>query len=470
MASGVTLMSTHTVSSVSSGPHLARKLRVLLLAESCNPRWPSVPLEAYSLAKALSEREDLDITLVSQVRNCEALESDPIAARVHLHFINTEFVARPFYGIAEWLRGGSQLSWTTLTAFSWPANIMFEKMVYRRFVKDLRAGSFDLVHRLTPISSTMGSPLASLVKVPIVIGPLNGGLPWPSEYPEIRKQEREWLVPLRGLYRWLPYYQSTYRHAGGVIAGSWSTASELPSWFRGRRYYLPENGLDPGRIPLVDSWTPPTSGKKFQFVTIGRLVPYKGMDLILQSMARSAVLRRGAELVIIGDGPFRTTLEGQASELELSPNVTFAGWIEHTKLRDRLDQAQAFVFPSLREFGGGVVLEAMASGLPPIVVDYGGPGELVTDECGIRLPMVPRVELIGRLSRAMEMMLEDPDMCRRMSEAGIDRVRREFTWSRKAAQIVAIYRDLLGLPDGDSKLVPVERGQAGISFFSINLI
>jgi len=104
------------------------------------------------------------------------------------------------------------------------------------------------------------------------------------------------------------------------------------------------------------------------------------------------------------------------------------------------------------------------------VVDYGGPGELVTDECGIRLPMVPRVELIGRLSRAMEMMLEDPDMCRRMSEAGIDRVRREFTWSRKAAQIVAIYRDLLGLPDGDSKLVPVERGQAGISFFSINLI
>lgn len=280
----------------------------------------------------------------------------------------------------------------------------------------------------------------------MLIGPLNGGLPWPVEYPELRQREREWLAPLRGAYRWLPYHRSTYRHLKGVIAGSLHTASEIPSWFRGRRYYLPENGLDLERIPLATDWTPPEPGKKFRFVTIGRLVPYKGMDLIIQAMAESAVLRRDAELHVIGQGPLRAAMEAQTAEYGLESNVTFVGFVDHKKLQDRLHQAQAFVFPSLREFGGGVVIEAMACGLPPIVVNYGGPGEIVTDDCGIRLPMAPRQQLVSHLGLAMETLLHDRERCRRMSLASVDRVRCNFTWPQKAAQIVSIYRDMLGLP------------------------
>ena len=430
--------------------HSNRKLRVLLLAELCNPRWASVPLEAYSLAKALSERDDVDITLVSQVRSREALESDSIAAKVDLRLIDNEFVGRPFFRISQWLRGGSQLSWTTALALTWPAYIVFEKMVYRQFRDKLRTHSFDVIHRISPISQTLGSPLASLTKVPMLIGPLNGGLPWPTEYPELRAKEREWLVPLRGLYRYLPYHRSTYRCVRGVIAGSWHTASEIPTWFSGRRYYVPENGVDPERIPLGTGWHPRDVAGRFRFVTVGRLVPYKGFDLVLQALSRSEELRREAELLIIGDGPYRTALEEQVSEFGLGSIVTFTGFIEHARVQEHFRHAQAFVFPSLREFGGAVVLEAMASGLPPIVVNYGGPGELVSDECGIRLPMVSREELIGRLSDAMVSMIRDPQQSQRMSHSGIERVRRGFTWSKKAAQIVTIYRDLLGLPHSES--------------------
>ena len=124
--------------------------------------------------------------------------------------------------------------------------------------------------------------------------------------------------------------------------------------------------------------------------------------------------------------------------------MTFTGWIEHAKLQEHLRGAQIFAFPSLREFGGGVVVEAMASGLPPIVVDYGGPGEIVSDDCGIRLPMAPRDELVDGLAEAMTAVLRDPERCRRMSSAGLERVRNRFAWPKKAAQIVAIYRDILG--------------------------
>jgi glycosyltransferase involved in cell wall biosynthesis len=438
-----------------------RKLRILITVDLCDPRMTSVPLVAYSLVKALSARDDLDITLVTRRLSREVLESDPIAARARLHFIQLPSYLIHWLRFIAWLRGDNQSSWTTMMALGWPMYMLFERMVFRRVRAELRGG-FDLIHRIGPVTPTYESPLARLTRVPMIIGLLNGGLSWPSAYPNLRERERGWLVPLRKLYRWLPYYRSTYRHIQGVIAGSWHTASEIPTWYRGRRYYVPENGVDPERIPIAAGWRLPEPGQRFRFVTVGRLVPYKGYDLILQAMALSRELRRGAGLHVIGDGPSRAALEGQASELGLSSIVTSVGQVEHTRLQDHLHGAQAFVFPSLREFGRGVVLEAMASGLPPIVVNYGGPGELVTDECGIRLPMARREELVGQLAGAMTTLIHDPDWCRRMADAGIDRVRRGFTWSRKAAQLVTIYRDVLGLPSADSKPVPAGPQPAGL--------
>ncbi len=368
----------------SAATGVGRKRRVLLIAEACNPQWSSVPLIGYCLSKALALRDDLELTLVTQVRNRAAIEVDPITQLVPVHYIDNEAASRPFVRVNNWLRGSSGVSWTINTAFSWPCYMTFERMVYEQFSERFRGGEFDLIHRLTPVSPTMGSPLASLSDVPMVIGPLNGGLPWPKEFPELRRLEREWLVPFRRLYKWLPYHRSTYRRLAGVIAGSRHTASEIPASFRGRRYYLPENAVDPARFSIAEEWPAPQG--RFRFVTVGRLVPYKGMDLILHAMKDSEVLR-GCELLVIGDGPQRPLLEGLVRDFGLEPNVTFLGWAEHREVAAHLGRSQAFVFPSLREFGGGVVVEAMAKALPSVVVDYGGPGELINADCGISIPM-----------------------------------------------------------------------------------
>lgn len=413
------------------------RLRVLLIAEACNPTWTSVPLVGYSFARALAERPDLDVTLVSHVRNRTALEADPIAARVRLGFIDNEWVARPLYLLSRALRGGNSLSWTTDTAMAWPSYMVFEKEVFRRFGRQLHAGKFDLIHRVTPLSPTMGSPLASLTDVPMLLGPLNGGLPWPRDYPELRRQEREWLVPFRNTYRRLPYYRSTYRHLAGVIAGSRHTATEVPRCFHGRHFYLPENGVDPQRFPIASDWPKPRG--RFRFLTVGRLVPYKGADLILDAMRRSPALR-ACELCIVGDGPERGRLEVLIREYGLEDNVQMLGWVDQPRLAQEFARSQVFAFPSLREFGGGVALEALASGLPAVIVDYGGPAELVTPECGVLLPMRPREELVESLRRAMEELAGDPERCRQMGEAACRRVRDEFTWSTKAARLVEMYR------------------------------
>lgn len=431
---------------------MSHPLRILVIAEACNPNWTSVPLVGYNMTRALAARADLKLTIVTHVRNRAALSSDPLTRLAEVHFLDTEWLAKPLHRLSRWLRGGDGLGWTIDTALAWPSYIAFEHEVFRKFGTRLDRGEFDLIHRVTPLSPTIGSPLAGMTDVPMVIGPLNGGLPWPQQYPNLRAREKEWLAPFRAAYRSLPWHASTYRRLKGVIAGSRHTAHEVPRTYRGQRFYLPENGVDPERFPIADGW--PERRGRFRFITVGRLVPYKGMDLILEALHGSPGLAN-AELVVLGDGPERGRLEVLTREFGLAERVRFLGWVDQRSLGGELRAAQAFVFPSLREFGGGVVLEALASGLPAIVVDYGGPGELVDPDCGILLPMLPRDKLVPLLQEAMERLSGNPDSCRQLGRRACEKVRDHYVWPAKAGKVVEVYRQVLASQHGSGRSLGV---------------
>ena len=198
------------------------------------------------------------------------------------------------------------------------------------------------------------------------------------------------------------FFGSTYRRLAGVIAGSRHARQ------RKCRSRLPAGASICRRTASTRSGSrlrkagPKPEGSSFTFITVGRLVPVQGSRLDRRGdgwlrIASPLQPRRG------GDGPQGRALERQVRRNGLEDNVRIAGWVESAQIGERaLGSAQAFVFPSLREFGGGIVLEALATGLPAIVVDYGGPGELVTPECGELLPMRPRAELTPALPAAVD--------------------------------------------------------------------
>lgn len=412
-----------------------RPLRVLLLAEAANPKLFSVSLIGWSFAQALAQVAE--VHLAAELRNRE----DILAAGLgRLQF--TPIDNRRWQGLAwkisRLLRGGTTLGWSTYTAFAALAYPFFERGVWRAFGAAIEKGDFDVVHRVIPNSPVVPSLMAgrcARAGVPFVLGPLNGGVPWPKEFPELRRAEREWLSPLRGLARLIPGYHSTRASAAVILAGARSALDEMPAAHRGKCQLLSENAIDQARFPRRE---PPPPTTPLQVAFIGRLVPLKGVDMLLEAAA--PLVREGRlSLDIIGDGPELPRLKQQAADLGIASRVEFPGWVEHAQLAGRLARSQILGFPSVREFGGGVVLEAMARGLVPIVVNHGGPGELVPPDAGFALPLLPRPGLVESFRATLTGLVERPGQLRAFSLRAQDHVYRHFTWEAKAQKMLEIY-------------------------------
>jgi glycosyltransferase involved in cell wall biosynthesis len=166
------------------------------------------------------------------------------------------------------------------------------------------------------------------------------------------------------------------------------------------------------------------------------LVPYKGASMLLNA-ARDLLISGKMVLDIVGDGPQRAELEALAAPM--GDAVTFHGWKAHQEVQDIMAKADCLTFPSIREFGGGVVLEAMALGLPPIVVDYAGPGELVSDAWGYKIPCGSKTEIERDLATLLTDLVADPAPLATKGKAAKARVESTFTWDQKARQILRAY-------------------------------
>jgi glycosyltransferase involved in cell wall biosynthesis len=424
---------------MSNDPKSERKLRVLLIAEAANPKLTSVALIGWSFSRAMAKVADAHLAV--ELRN----RDDLLAAGLQpgeFTAIDNRFWQGLSWNVAKVLRGGTTLGWSTYTGLSTLIYPFFERQVWKQFGSRLRRGEFDLVHRVTPLAPVAPSLLARRcagIGVPFVFGPLNGGVPWPKEFTGLRKAEKEWMSYFRDAYKLMPGFHATRRHASAILIAARAALAEMPAQYHSKCVYLPENAIDEERFPRRE---PPAPRQPLSVAFIGRLVPYKGADMLIEAAAPLA--REGKlALNIIGDGPELPKLKQMAAEQQIAGRVSFPGWVDHTQMADVLGQSQIFGFPSVHEFGGGVVLEAMALGLVPVVVNYGGPGELVPPGAGFALPMASRAEIVRSLRDCLARLAAAPDEVRAMGRRAQDYVYRNFTWDAKARQVLEVYRWVL---------------------------
>jgi len=412
---------------------MERKLRVLVIAEAANPEWVSVPLIGWSLATHLAKVADVHI--VTQIRNREAFLRAGLIEGQDFTAIDSEAFAGPLWRLGAKLRMGEGKGWTMMQAISALSYPYFECLVWRKFGKKIADREYDIVHRITPLSPTISSPIAKKCAhagVPFVVGPLNGGVPWPKGFDAERRREREWLSYLRNAYKLQPGRHRSLKNTAAILTGSGHTQGEIPTVHKSKTFHLPENAIDPTRFSKTKS----VQNTPLRACFIGRLVPYKGADMLIE--AAKPFLQSGQlSLSIIGDGPMMESLKTQAADL--ADSVQFHGWLAHEDVQNVMSSCDFLAFPSIREFGGGVVLEAMALSLPALVVDYAGPGELVNDANGWKVPIGNRDEIVSAFRIQLEKLIAEPDTIAIKGQAGFKNVTKNFTWDAKAKQILKVY-------------------------------
>ena len=195
-------------------------------------------------------------------------------------------------------------------------------------------------------------------------------------------------------------------------------------------------GIDPGRFAPI----PRRRNGPFRLITVGRLSPEKGHLVLLSALERLARTGRQLRLTVVGDGPFRKSLEKAAAQKGLADQVTFTGWVNNDAVAALYGEADAFALASFAEGLPVVLMEAMATGLPCVATRITGIPELI--EHGRSGLLVTPAE-DAALADAIARLYDDPELCAQIGEAGRRRVVEDYDSAKNVAHMAELFREHL---------------------------
>jgi glycosyltransferase involved in cell wall biosynthesis len=324
------------------------------------------------------------------------------------------------------------------------------QVVQRREIRRLIVEQgISVVHQPIPVSPKEPSLIYGL-GVPVIIGPMNGGMNYPPGFRNLQSTtERVSLAAGRRLADFMNWLMPGKRQAAMLLVANERTRKALPRGVCSNVVTLVENGVD------LTLWNVPecsaserTSGS-VRFVFMGRLVALKAVDLLLIAFKRASA-QTAMSLSIIGGGDEQANLKQMASTLGILGDssdqpgkVNFLGWMTQAECARQLAQSDALVLPSLHECGGAVVLEAMAMEIPVIATAWGGPLDYLDSSCGVLVEPTSKEAFVDNLALALIRLATHLQDRRAMGKAGKLKVVRDFDWETKVDQMLIHYRSCM---------------------------
>jgi glycosyltransferase involved in cell wall biosynthesis len=411
--------------------------RILLSAHQCGPGMGSVSQIGWEWYSRLAKR--LRVTLVTHERNRATLTLAGVPfAGSEVHYIDTEWFAGPLYRNARRVFRKSEHSVFLVSSLDY---FVYDREALERLRGLRRQGaSWDLVHAVTPVSPSAVTRLHTL-GLPLVLGPWNGGLVSPRNFPALMQADSAWLYPVRNFSKLLDAVASCTRSAARILVANRTTLDFLPSDVRWKCDLVQENGVDLDVFRATPWPQAPSAGNPLRVLFVGRMIPAKAVAYLLEAVRR-VLPEFPLRLQLVGDGPTRLEHEQQAQALGLTHCVEFLGARPLDEIARLHAQAHVFCLPCVRESGGAVLLEAMASARPFIAVNYGGPADLVDEEVGWPLAPDGRESVIAGLVEAFRDIVRNPDSWREKGLRGRQRAERLYGWDAKIDWAVLLYKRL----------------------------
>jgi len=417
---------------------IASAAPIILAAYQCAPDQGSVSQIGWEWYHRLARRRP--VLLVTHVRNRAHIETAAeMPANADILYIDTEWFAGPLFRLARRIFPRSEHGVFLLASLDF---FLFDWLALRALRRRIRAGTRpSLVHVVTPVTLAAPSALHRL-GLPLLRGPLNCGLHSPSGFDRQLRDESPWMIRLREFPRLLDGLLGATRHASMLLTATQATRKVVPRRYRAKTRMMIENGIAPEHFPAAP-WPPaPGPTEPLRVLFVGRMIALKGVDMLLEAV--SALRHRGipVELTLVGDGPAHDDWERLAGSLELTDAVRFTGALAREDVHRAMRDCHVFCLPSVRESGGAVLLEAMATARPVIALDHGGPAELVDDAVGRAIALQNSAQVISALERTLASVVADPADWAARGKRGRARVERLYTWERKITAAEILYEQL----------------------------
>jgi glycosyltransferase involved in cell wall biosynthesis len=405
-------------------------MKVLLSAYSCEPGQGSEPGVGWNIVREIAKYHQVWV-LTRPDESKDIIEAE--LTRNPVPNLNFVYFTLPFWQDSRrWGQaGGMQLHY-----YLWQIQAYF---VAKKLHQEI---GFDIVHHVTFVRHSSPSFLA-LLPIPFVWGPVGGGESAPPAFwQDFNLRNRAYEI-LRALWRSIgeldPFAQLTARRSAIAYATTTDTANRIQVMGAKQVKVLSQCNLSQQEITQL-AQLPPIDTQPIRFISIARLLHWKGIHLGLRAFAKAKLPE--AEYWILGEGPELQRLQTLCKDLKIDHQVKFWGHLPREKALNLLGCSSVLVHPSLHDSGGLVCLEAMAAGRPVICLDLGGPAEQVTPETGFRVAGHSPEQSVADIAESMIQLAKDVELRVKMGEAGQRRVRELFSWDAKGELFTQIYADL----------------------------
>jgi glycosyltransferase involved in cell wall biosynthesis len=296
----------------------------------------------------------------------------------------------------------------------------------------------DVMHKLNPNAVRYSSSVA-LSGVPLVIGPVG----WSRLPPAWARRPAGFA---RNVLKSIDAARVGARY--GRLGRMYEQATAIALVNEAAKYVFPQRlhakcettyeWIDTTAHPALE---PPHNDTPV-ILYVGRLIPYKGIEYIIDALSR--MLDVPWTFRLLGDGPLLENLKKRSVERGVQNRVEFLGRVPREEVPSYFQTADICCFPGLNESSGNVNVEAMAAARPLVVADWAGPQEIITDECGIKVAPSSEKDLVMGLEQALRRLLADEDLRVRMGKAGRARAESVYDVSRAMRRFRTLHERAAG--------------------------
>ncbi|MGH4119459.1 glycosyltransferase family 4 protein [Clostridium sp.] len=398
-------------------------------AYACEPNKGSEPGVGWNWAKHMSNYND--IIVITRSSNRDNIEKEVVKNK-------NENIRFEYFDLPKWLRFWKKGNRGVHIYYK-----IWQLCIYFKAKQIIKKHDIDLVHHVTFNEFRTPGYLWRLNK-PFVLGPIGGAQHIPNGFERYYKKHL-FKEKVRKLIN--SYYKSSLtlkkalKKSKYIIFANTDTYNFLynDSLINKSAIFL-ETGINEENIKTINEYR---DSSVFNLMWAGNIIYRKALIILLEALRIVDI--PNLRLNVVGEGELRKECEEFCNKNNLQEVVNFCGSVNHSKMDNLYQQCDVFIFTSLRDTSGNVVLEAMANGKPVVVINHHGVADIVSEKCGIKIDPISPEYVVSKLAEAIELLYKDNNLRNKMGIEAQSRIKSEYLWTSKSKKMQKIYERVIQL-------------------------